>query len=950
MGEKNVCLDGAMVNVWGTTASVGRDASEFDEVPFHQTRVTREFLDRGDRKFFVCGLKGIGKTLLLKKKSQEVRRNQPGVTFLPPTELVEKLNPLVHSMSAKDHADLSVPTGWSRVWQFVLALAIIKRLAQAPDSEDRLPPDVKDAFPAPDSSVSYHVDKLLAMGASQRRRMIERHLAELLSILREVQHGVYVFIDAIDDCVYTHVGASFRRFEEGTTTQFGVLSPEIWRAAQVGFVQAAVGLHEAHRHLKIFGALRKEALDAGLLSDRQNLEAYLLLLEYSRDDLRGIFTTKLTALRQQMPGYFADPDDADIVKGFFGFSVLPHPTVTVTPPNALEEPVLDYIIRHSRGRPRELDMIGESLQLISELPRDPEEVRRRVRDKSRAWFEWAKSEMIPYWDERYDRLLSALPSNVLTKSQSERILSEVNGWDEGAKPFLELFELGLVGCPVADEENGEVQRFRQNDPTLPVSAQQFTAATHYIIHPCVNLATRTLKTVYQADPHNVAGHGYHFLDVQRPRHVHFGAGSLGAGLVLPILGASRGSVVCVIQRNSDRWKRAEEWGDKCDVTYQYRPGADAIATVGVALQATVVLDSADADVFGEKVEKWSDGGAHLFLITDDADRIGHVLSRATSVSTALRALDSIESAAAMIVRHGSTVKAVYPFENSEESVAQIEKMLRSANVPVIRVSADRICVDSRLTNTGLTVDTEDYFSVVVNDESTYTKALYASAASDDRHRIVFESDKTRFELMREAKRYLVNGLHFAYVLYAFRLLKSRFRDKETLVEMLVSNPVSELLGLSPEVQNSLDQVANLYIIHLLVQAEEKGLIRETSDLETWHRDMRARYDAFGDRLSSTRDQLDRILKRDIRAIAERVERFVAPMQGLAQRIRRTKYCRVFFEAEKRDYDGIEHEATSYKADCVELFGYLRDPQVVKVERPAKTRKRKAGSRKGGGGR
>ena len=913
-----------MLSVWANNASQwGDDSNQFEQIPFHQTSVTREFLGETDRRFFICGLKGIGKTLLLQKKSLKIRNEQPGLVLLPASQPVEKLTPLVYSMSDQDTRDLSVQTGWFRVWVFALALSVLKRLVEVGQLPiDCLSTTVLRAFPQLTPTVSYHVDGILKLGPHQRRLLLESELEPLLGVLRSVHSGVAVFVDAIDDCVYSHMGPDLARYENRSKTHLGMLSPDVWRSAQVGFVRAAVAIHEANRHVKVFGALRREALDADIVPDRQNLDAYLVNLEYSREDLKGIFKTKLAALRQFSPEYFANPEATDVVQAFFGFNVLIHPTVKSQSWQPFEEPVLDYIIRHSRGRPRELDVVGESLQFMSERARLPEDVRRCVREKSKRWFDWAKSEMIPFWRRAYDSFLNALPSNVLSKNELERLMDETKLMPDYTDALRQLFELGLIGCVVTDESGRLTQRFRQNDPELPVTPELFDASSHYIVHPCVNLATRALKATYEPDPHNVAGHGYEFIPRSRRFHVHFGLGALGTGLVLPILAQAQGASMAVIQRKSPRWDRARKWRGKCRVMYRVRVPGDEVAMPQDALETRSLVGTPKAADLQELLDWWQAGKGHICLVTNSAVAIRAVINKVTTASMSLRDMDSIATVAKILAKHGrGTIRAVYPFENDEKSIEAARSFLEPAGITLVRVSADRICKDVMVTDDGVVVDTEDYYRVVIGDPSTESRGLFSGGDFDDRHAVIFESDQRRFAWEAQAKRLLVNGGHFTYVVYVFRKVNRLYPDRQDLVKMLLESPLTELL-FSQEVEDALDQVAALYIIHLLIEAEKVGLVRNVDEAEGLYRHLMQLHDTFSERLAGTRDQIHRILRPSATTIATRVQRFGRPLRDLEARLEKATFAAKFYETNGLDVSRVQRDAQGFNAACVELLDYL----------------------------
>jgi hypothetical protein len=913
-----------MLSVWEHNASQwGDDTNQFERIPFHETSITREFLSESDRRFFICGLKGIGKTLLLQKKSLKIRNEQPGLILLPATQPVEKLTPLVYSMSEQDTKDLSVQTGWFRLWLFVLTLSILKRIIEVGQlPAETLPRRVLRAFPQMVATISYHVDGILRLGPHDRRVLIEQELEPLLTLLRSLHNGVAVFVDAIDDCVYSHMGPDLERYEDRSKTHLGVLSAKVWGAAQVGFVRAAVALHEVNRHVKVFGALRREALDGDIVPDRQNLEAYLVNLEYTRDDLRGIFTTKLSALFKQSPEYFVKPASPNLVEAFFGYTTLTHPTVKSLSWQPLEEAVLDYIIRHSRGRPRELDLVGESLQYMPGHSRPPEEVRHRVREKSKKWFDWAKSEMIPYWQDEYSKVLNTLPSNVLPKTEVQRLLQNAALTRSHPNALNELFELGLIGCVVPGEHGELTQRFRQNDPELPVTGELFEASSHYVVHPCVNLATRALKSTYEPDLHNVAGHGYGFVPGMRRFHVHFGLGNLGAGLVLPIVATSQGTSVAIIQRKSPRWAGARKWAGKARFAYRARVKDEGVTVPQASLYVRALVGSPNSATLDELLDWWRSGHGHICLVTNQVAAIRKVLEISTSVSMSLRSADSVVQVAKAIAKHGrGTVRAVYPFENDEKAIESLTGILTEARIPIVRVSADRICKDLTVVSTGAVVDTEDYYRVLVNDVSVESRAIFSGGDRDERHSVVFEGDQRRFLWGAEAKRLLVNGGHFAYVIYAFRWVNHLFPDRKDLVRMLLENPMSEVL-FSQEVEDALNQVAALYVIYLLVVAEEKGLVASVEDVEGLFRHLKELQDTFSERLARTRDQIHRILKPTAKAIAERVERFHRPLRNLETRLRAATRTWEFYSANGLDLARVQQDSQGFSAACIELLDYI----------------------------
>lgn len=921
-----------MLSVWTSNAGHFEGDATLASLPFHRTAAIDGFLDSDGHKFFVCGLKGVGKTLLLKMKSAEARRSNPGVTFLPATELVETMRPIVHSMSYSELADLRSPIGWSRLWEVVLAVVIIKR------QNLKMPAPVVDVFPElEDCSIRYHIDRLLHISPNDRRRLIEDFLAPLQATLRQIHHGVHLFVDAIDDCVLAHAGASLKDHLKRRTTQFGVQSFGIWTAAQVGFLQAAVGLNANHRHIRVYGALRREALELAELSDRQNLEPYLLTLEYSRSHLRDIFVTKLRALRERSPSAFADPMAPDLIEGFFGFKTIPHPTVR-DGEHPLEEQVFDYLLRHTRGRPRELDMLGESLELIDSRPRTYDEVRRRVRERSCIWFDWAKTEALPHWGDinegpdTIDAMLNRIGTNFLTRDECLRLSNiDISEANLGRDPFYTLFSVGLLGCVVTF--NGRLlQLFRQGDPEMPIGKFEYLAAKRYAVHPCVNLATIAQKDDYQPDLLSVAGHGYPFVERPRLLHLHFGAGAIGVGLILPLLAANKLVRICVVQRRTnssgskDKWSRFPGTGREYRLAIRKRVPGSAVAESVSYLKAHTVDDDATDAEFNAAVDQWTRGGLALFLLTDREDRIAGVLNRATTISFSLKSNKSVEQVTSNILAYGGSVVGVYSFENDNSLYRQAAQALRH-RVPVISSSVDRICTSDAPTDSGISVMTEDYLRVVINDESPISRLLFGVRPKDQRGRsgeqsVYFMSDSVKFEHERAVKQFLVNGMHFANAVYANLVVQESYGDDPETTQILLEGTYAQLLAQTQGVQDALDEIKEIFHLHLLVEAEARGLISADADVDEHLRFLQAISGTFAERLVTTRDRVTRILEQRIEAVNRKVQRFVETLNGLGGRFAKTRIVFGRLSRSGWSVEAVDRAVTKYRADCLVLMRYI----------------------------
>src|SRR5690242_12283377 len=113
--------------VWFTQITT---AEETGKSAFYENSDATAFLsDSTSELLFICGLKGVGKTLLLRHKSAALRKNLQGVQFVPETELAETFTANLVSWSETRVGRLSNWTVWQAIWRTVLATVVAKRAA-----------------------------------------------------------------------------------------------------------------------------------------------------------------------------------------------------------------------------------------------------------------------------------------------------------------------------------------------------------------------------------------------------------------------------------------------------------------------------------------------------------------------------------------------------------------------------------------------------------------------------------------------------------------------------------------------------------------------------------------------------------------------------------------------------------------------------------------------------
>ena len=217
-------------------------------------------------------------------------------------------------------------------------------------------------------------------------------------------------------------------------------------------------------------------------------------------------------------------------------------------------------------------------------------------------------------------------------------------------------------------------------------------------------------------------------------HVHFGAGKLGLGLVIPAISESDGDFV-VVQRDTGPWRQLAESGRR----------------VGLFINSERVLTLGTATRFGP-------GALGGILLTDAREHWLEASRRATSFSCSLgpSCADALLPVLSGLPRRPPDERPVlYACENSAESVRALEGGL-SGRVAVTQCMVDRICYDKRVEPALGRID-------VMAEEHPGSIVIYDPEEDPpmDGDMVTVTDDALVAEYMFSEKKCLVNGVHTA---------------------------------------------------------------------------------------------------------------------------------------------------------------------------------------------
>jgi hypothetical protein len=749
------------MSVWSFEAAYITDTKDLESCPIYLTPEISAFLRSPDERSqlrVIGGLKGTGKTLFLKLISHHYRQ-LGGVTLIPKEPLTERLYSIEYDFS-KDRAQTwASPERWDHIWRTVLSTVILKAVKHS------LPSEVLEIFPSDKCGLSIggHLSEAIRSRAANAIASQSLFSDYLDDPIQNISGPVALFLDNIDEALGKHVGIELLRSSTRGQSQSGTHSYELWVAAQIGFIIAVHELTSRNAHLKIYGTVRAEALRDNRSPTAFNEQATVLDLHYTPEELRGIFAKKLEQLRKLSPESFrATPDaEADPVKAFLPAGKIKHPEVTTADGVPYEEDAFCYLRRHTRGRPRELDYLGQEIQMIPPEQRTHDAVRKVVEHLSRKFFEFARNEAVPFWNPRLDELLAKLPSNFITRTRALNIARRIFGKDSAIEPWNALAANGLCGAAVVGQSKGQVQHFANHDRVTDLSSSDFDSARTWVIHPCATIAKRAEQVGCHANSRNVAGHGYPFVP-ENKNHIHVlvGAGKLGLGLVVPKLLENPRTRMLVAARASDQWApllahAAAGGGTSVEIQYFGKP-EEPTRCKRIAVRLVADTQRGWQETVAEAVRKQP----CTMLVYSNLSSLEWALRLGNSVGVSVGPKE-LQGLAKQIANAAIYPKLVLAYENDAEQMRIAHDELGQKNVTLVPTVVDRICAEREICADRVIVKVESHGSITaLVDRSKFRSLPPAFGAREDASvRAVFtESD---FAFVRERKTRLVNSLHAA---------------------------------------------------------------------------------------------------------------------------------------------------------------------------------------------
>ncbi|WP_375207591.1 P-loop ATPase, Sll1717 family [Hyphococcus sp.] len=473
-----------MPTPWVEDAFQYKEIKDLSGSSILKTSDVSSFLARDSARTVVAGPKGSGKTLLIKFKRKSLENL--GYKLLPENQLLDVApgKPLAFDDGQLDYIRQHKEF-WSILWQIAICIAVIK--AHNINENERFDSPLRNILENPYLKTPFQIFANLLHSTPQLFfASMQDFNAIALPIFATVHAQTAVFIDNIDEFFDQHLE------HKGRHTIHGQMIHDFWHHAQIGLLLAVRSLSAQNPHVKIFTSIRIEAYNTckEQLVDLANLKPYILFLRFDKDDLRRIFEQNISIERASQ---LVEPKSENLLARLFGSDNL-HIRHTYT---GRLEPIFDYVLRHTRGRPRDLMTLGSHVAHVPAEMRNTQTIRDAVNEAAAELGQTFLVESRPHYrwfDE--DMLFNLIKSNVISNEQVRKL---VRHYDEscpneyrhsdspGDAALGDLYECGLIGLPMPRPTTpGMLQHFESVydiSGNATKRANYLPDAKYYLIHP-----------------------------------------------------------------------------------------------------------------------------------------------------------------------------------------------------------------------------------------------------------------------------------------------------------------------------------------------------------------------------------------------------------------------------------------------------------------------------------
>ncbi len=514
------------------------------------TKAINEFLSMDSKKMFIVAPKGLGKTYLLKIKSQLFRDKESGFKFIPSNTLCERFVSNEISFSDKELIKFNERAVWKKTWELCLYTLILRSF-----KSNSIPNELVEVIGKNTGSLGEILGMFL-----QRRGQIERLHSYVASDLKPAirnlkdnssANQIAIFIDNVDEAFDNYVG--FEAQKDGN-----IISANLWINAQLSLLSVAKDICSINNHVKIFLTIRSEAYNNFNDPQKLQIDSYCLFLQYTKNEIKDIFIKNILLMPKEELTF---PSDSDKIRGFVGYAKIPHKFIEDIDGKKKEEDFFDFIYRHTYGRPREIICMGAELSKLEKNEfKNYEAVGSAINQVSYSLFDQLTNEIIPVFEkEIFESFCKQAINNVISFHDylllDEKIKSDTNF----EHAFSYFYRLGLIGTVQSefagkDQPNGIFKQSFLKVGEYTLSDSKLPECQYYVLHPSLNKKMKQLHGISFYDRFNIIGYDYGFNPERQKTlafHMHFGLDRDSISILLPEIDTTK--CIAVVSSLNSNW-------------------------------------------------------------------------------------------------------------------------------------------------------------------------------------------------------------------------------------------------------------------------------------------------------------------------------------------------------------------------------------------------------------
>ena len=420
----------------------------------YTNRAIESYLDSQGKQLGIAGVKGQGKTFLIKVKRKKIAKD-PSIICLPHDQMVDSIDSSFYIDNSLFNylVDYNV---WVNLWKYAICVTLLQHseIETPTIAELKLCAETQKqiGYFNPNFTPSIILCNLLHLKIKDFKKALE-DTGTLMNAIGIIHSGVCLFFDRIEQGLtgYFASGNADSRMPARARIK------DFWVYGQYALAEAAYDIRNKNSHIKIYYTIRQEAINWDKIPNTdkaRNISATITTLNYSKADLYEMYRVYIQNEKDENL-FCPDVKMEKPSKAFLGMEELEHGYVI----NAKEQ-VFDYIYRHSFHRPYDIMKICRSL--YCDKSHETKRIRHIVNIHSDELFHMYLRELelfIPYTIEEIENLVRNIPGNVidldliqmacraffLNGKKTKRICGETCEACDYSLPFSTLYSLGLIG-------------------------------------------------------------------------------------------------------------------------------------------------------------------------------------------------------------------------------------------------------------------------------------------------------------------------------------------------------------------------------------------------------------------------------------------------------------------------------------------------------------------------